>query len=34
MGQAGRKRVLQFYDWNDNVNTMIAIYNSLLNEFK
>ena len=34
MGQAGRKRVLQFYDWNDNVNTMIDIYNSILSQIK
>ena len=26
MGAAGRARVEQFYDWNDNVRTMMKIY--------
>lgn len=31
MGKAGRKRVQQFYDWNQNVDLMISIYNDILN---
>ena len=30
MGQAGRKRVKQLYDWNDNVAQMIDIYKRVL----
>lgn len=30
MGKAGRERVLKLFDWNDNVNTMLKVYNSLL----
>lgn len=30
MGSAGRERVLKLYDWNDNVMTMIKIYNRVL----
>lgn len=30
MGAAARKRVLELYDWNNNVETMINIYNDIL----
>lgn len=30
MGTAGRKRVIELYDWNKNVDTMIGIYNHVL----
>lgn len=30
MGKAGRERVLKLYNWNDNVETMISIYKSVL----
>lgn len=31
MGQNARKRVEKFYNWNDNLNRMIQIYNELIN---
>lgn len=31
MGEAGRKRVAKFYDWNKNVEQMIEIYENILN---
>ncbi|MBD5312462.1 MAG: glycosyltransferase family 4 protein [Bacteroides sp.] len=31
MGISGRKRVLDLYDWNMNVETMLNIYNEILN---
>ena len=31
MGKAGRERVKSLYDWEDNVNTMVSIYNKILN---
>lgn len=30
MGRAGRERVKSLYNWNDNVNTMIDIYNKIV----
>lgn len=30
MGKKGRERVLALYDWNDNVRTMLEIYNEIL----
>lgn len=30
MGQAGRRRVEQLFDWNENVNQMMAIYRRIL----
>ena len=32
MGAAGRQRVLDLFDWNDNVNSMTSIYNNILNQ--
>lgn len=32
MGQAGRERVKSLYNWSDNVELMLSIYNRLLNE--
>lgn len=32
MGTAGRKRVLELYDWNDNVQTMISYYKSIVSK--
>jgi L-malate glycosyltransferase len=34
MGKNGRERVRKLYDWNDNVNTMITIYQQALAERK
>lgn len=31
MGKNGRDRVMELYDWNDSLNKMISIYQSLLN---
>lgn len=33
MGECGRKRVTEFYDWYDNVNTMIDIYKNILKAY-
>lgn len=30
MGNSGRKRVLEFYSWNDSVKKMIAVYDSMI----
>ena len=30
MGKAGRERALQMYDWNNNIETMLEIYNKIL----
>lgn len=32
IGKNGRKRVLDLYDWNDNVSTMVNIYNEILSK--
>jgi len=32
MGAAGRERVLELYNWNDNVRSMIGYYNQLYNK--
>jgi glycosyltransferase involved in cell wall biosynthesis len=34
MGSNGRKRVEQFYNWNNNVDQMIKIYENILKDFK
>lgn len=33
MGKKGRERVLELYDWNKNVGTMVGIYNNVINEY-
>ena len=33
MGVAGRQRVLDLYNWNDNVDTMVNEYHKVLAEF-
>ena len=30
LGEAGRKRVLDLYDWNRNVDTMLELYRSVI----
>jgi glycosyltransferase involved in cell wall biosynthesis len=32
MGKKGRKRVKKLYDWEDNVDTMLKVYNKILNK--
>lgn len=32
IGRQGRERVLQLYDWKNNVNTMMDVYKSILNK--
>lgn len=32
MGQQGRKRVLEHYSWNDNVLTMLEVYNEMISK--
>lgn len=32
MGENGRKRVTDLYNWSDNVNSMINIYNNIVNQ--
>lgn len=34
MGKAARERVIDLYDWKNNVDTMISIYHTVLKEFK
>jgi len=33
MGKKGRERVLELYDWDKNVGTMVGIYNNVINEY-
>ena len=33
MSKKGRERILQLYDWNNNVNTMIGYYKKIYSEF-
>ncbi len=33
IGKKGRERVLELYDWKKNVDTMVEIYNNILNEY-
>lgn len=33
IGKKGRERVLELYDWKKNVDTMVEIYNNVLNEY-
>lgn len=32
MGKKGRQRVLELYDWKNNVNTMIELYNEIISQ--
>lgn len=34
MGRKGRERVLKLYNWDDNVNAMISIYQQIMCEWK
>ncbi len=33
MGRKGRKRVIELYDWNKNVENMISIYNAIIHKY-
>ena len=33
-GKNGRERVLRFYDWTNNVNTMVAIYKNIIDSYE
>ena len=33
MSRKGRERVLQLYDWKDNVTTMVEYYNKIYSEY-